>query len=311
MGADRMQCMFATLLAGLVAFSQGAYAQTPAPPPRPQNPSPMVEHTRTHQRIPEGVLPGTRWSIDDVLPRSVRVFVPDHREGRSPQRLLIHFHGADYIPEHAAAEAAYGVVVAIVHLGAGSGVYERAFADPAVFDRLLATLRARLGRELLGAEFSTVELSGFSAGYGAIRAILQVPRHFAIIKGVLLLDGLHTDYDPPRIVVADGGTLDAIRLAPFVQMAEAAARGEKRFLITHSEIFPGTFASTTETTDHLVRELGIQRTPVLEWGPLGMQQLSNVQRGRFRILGFAGNSAPDHVDHFHGMFHFLQVLQAL
>jgi hypothetical protein len=32
-----------------------------------------------------------------------------------------------------------------------------------------------------------------------------------------------------------------------------------------------------------------------------MQQLSEVRTGRFEMLGFAGNSAPDHVDHFHAM----------
>jgi hypothetical protein len=32
-----------------------------------------------------------------------------------------------------------------------------------------------------------------------------------------------------------------------------------------------------------------------------MQQLSETRAGRFELLGFAGNSAPDHVDHLHAM----------
>jgi len=32
-----------------------------------------------------------------------------------------------------------------------------------------------------------------------------------------------------------------------------------------------------------------------------MQQLSEIRKGRFELLGFAGNSAPDHVDHLHAM----------
>ena len=84
-------------------------------------------------------------------------------------------------------------------------------------------------------------------------------------------------------------------------LARAAMRGEKRFVVTHSEIFPGTFASTTETADWLLRELGVRRTPVLRWGPRGMQQLSEVRSGGFALLGFAGNSAPDHVDHLHAL----------
>jgi hypothetical protein len=86
-------------------------------------------------------------------------------------------------------------------------------------------------------------------------------------------------------------------------------RGDKRFVVTHSEIFPGTFASTTETADHLLAALGLQRTPVLRWGPHGMQQLSEVRAGRFTLLGFAGNSAPDHIDHLQGMAEFLKMVE--
>jgi hypothetical protein len=72
-------------------------------------------------------------------------------------------------------------------------------------------------------------------------------------------------------------------------------------LVTHSEVFPGTFASTTETADYLLRAIGLKRTAVLEWGPVGMQQTSEARAGSFTLLGFAGNSAPDHVDHLHAL----------
>jgi hypothetical protein len=118
---------------------------------------------------------------------------------------------------------------------------------------------------------------------------------------VLLLDGMHTSYVPDRTALAEGGALDTTNLAVFAEFARAAVRGEKRFVVTHSEIFPGTFASTTETADWLLGTLGLRRTPVLRWGPRGMQQLSEVRAGRFEMLGFAGNSAPDHVDHLHAL----------
>jgi hypothetical protein len=40
-----------------------------------------------------------------------------------------------------------------------------------------------------------------------------------------------------------------------------------------------------------------------------MQQLSEARSGRFALLGFAGNSAPDHIDHLHGMPEFLLRLE--
>jgi hypothetical protein len=122
---------------------------------------------------------------------------------------------------------------------------------------------------------------------------------------VLLLDGMHTSYVPEGSVLALGGAMDTTNLVAFAEFARAAVRGEKRFLVTHSEIFPGTFASTTETADWLLHTLGLHRTPVLRWGPRGMQQLSEVHAGRFELLGFAGNSAPDHVDQLQAMPEFL------
>jgi hypothetical protein len=39
-----------------------------------------------------------------------------------------------------------------------------------------------------------------------------------------------------------------------------------------------------------------------------MQQIGETVRGNLAVLGFAGNTAPDHVDHFHGMPEFLRRL---
>jgi hypothetical protein len=261
-----------------------------------QNPSPMVETTRAHERIAEARLPGWRAEVEGPRGRRVTLFVPARAEGAVPERLLVHFHGAAFVAEHAVAFAPAEYALAVVNLGAGTGSYDEAFSDPAVFSRLLEAIEAALA----GAP-QILELSGFSAGHGAIRAILRDPGHFARVDAVLVLDGIHTAYDPPRTVLAGGGRLQEEPLASTLRFAEAAVRGEKRMLITHSTIFPGTFASTTETADHLLAALGLRRTAVLEWGPVGMQLLSRTEVGRLRVLGFAGNSAPDHVDHLHAM----------
>ncbi len=286
-------------------------AQDTLPAPAAQNPSPMVERTREHARIAERELPGEVRSLKVGLRHAVRLFVPEGTALERP-RLLVHFHGDPFIPEYAVSTVGARYVVATVHIAPGSSAYELAFDDPAVFDSLLAAVAHEVSR-LAGAPVTLedVTLSGFSAGYGAIRALLRHPAHFERVDAVLLLDGLHTGYLPPGKVLHQGGRLDASKLEPFVRFARAAFRGDKRLLITHSEIFPGTFASTTEAADHLLEQLGLQRTAVLEWGPLGMQQLSHVRCRGFEVRGFAGNSAPDHIDHFHGMFRFLEVLDGL
>lgn len=262
----------------------------------------MTESTRAHERLSPRDLGGTHSSFTGPQGRNVEVWIPDAAKVLPRQDVVIHFMGAAWLPQRAVAELGDGTVSAVVNLGAGSSVYDRSFSEPAAFDSLLAGVSAAVA-SVAGVDVTLhdVTLSAFSAGHGAIRAILREPRHFDRVDAVLLLDGMHTSYIPERTVLAGGGTLDDRNLAELTRFAEAAVRGQKRFLVTHSEIFPGTFASTTETADHLLAALGLRRTAVLEWGPRGMQLLSRVRAGEFELLGFAGNSAPDHVDHLHAM----------
>jgi hypothetical protein len=289
-------------LLAVVARPSLAAAQIPAPPAASQNPSPMVEATRAHERLAQRKLGGVMRSFVGPAGSPVELLVPDHARTRDVIDIVVHFHGAAWLPEQAVAGLDEHTVTAVVNLGAGSGAYDRGFADPTSFDSLLAGVMREVSAVIgNAAHVGHVTLVAFSAGHGAVRAILREPRHFAIVDAVLLLDGMHTSYVPDGTVLAAGGTLDTTNLVAFADFARAAIRGEKRFVVTHSEIFPGTFASTTETADWLISALGLGRTPVLRWGPRGMQQLSEVRAGRFELLGFAGNSAPDHVDHLHAL----------
>jgi hypothetical protein len=284
----------------LPALAGGQVTPPPAPPAASQNPSPMIETTRAHERLVQRTLPGTVRMYAGPAGRPVEVFVPDRTTSRETFDLVVHFHGAAWIPEQAVVALDRRTVAATVNLGSGSGAYDRGFSDPAVFDTLLAAV----SREVSAAtgkspRLDRITLVGFSAGHGAIRAILREPRHFERVSAILLLDGMHTSYVPEGSLLATGGAIDSTNLVAFANFARAAMRGEKRFLVTHSEIFPGMFVSTTETADWLLHALGLQRKPVVQWGPRGMQQLSEVRAGRFELLGFAGNSAPDHIDQFH------------
>jgi hypothetical protein len=219
--------------------------------------------------------------------------------------------GATWVPKRAAATIERPVIMTAIYLGAGSSAYARPFAaDTLLYRRMLDSVRARLLPIAGAPRIAGTYLTGWSAGYGAIREILSHATNLASVDGVLLIDGIHTGYLPERTPLADGGALDSSGLSAFLSFARLSAAGSKRFIITHSEIFPGTYASTTECTDWLLAALGLKRQPVLEWGPMGAQLLSRAKRGRFEVLGFAGNTAPDHVDQFHGLASFLEALLA-
>jgi hypothetical protein len=314
---DRLGDRIFILALGIAAGGCTAHQPpTPAPvlpPPAAQNPSPMVERGRAHGRVPQDQPPGLRFTIDSVLPKPVDVFIPDIApldSGAADDRtLLIHLFGAAYVPVHAVASAHARYVLAVVNLGAGSSAYEKPLSDTAAWRTLIRRIGEETRARTAGrVRINRIYVSAFSAGYGGVRALLSYDAIANTLDGVILLDGLHTSYVPERKVVAEGGTLDTTKLVPFLRYARRAVEGKARLLITHSEIFPGTFASTTETTDWLIAELGLTRTPVLAWGPGGMQQTSGVHRGGLWIRGFAGNAGPDHIDHLHGLGEFLDRL---
>jgi hypothetical protein len=262
----------------------------------------MVETTRAHERLTPNTLGGDTLSFVGPGGRAVALFIPHSAERRDSLHLVVHFFGASWLPMQAVDALGDGTVAAVVNLGGGSGIYHRTFSDPTAFPALLDSVQShvtrRIGRTL---PVARATLTAFSAGHGAVRVILREPALESRVGAVLLLDGLHTSYVPEGKPVADGGVLDSTNLIAVRDFARRAARGEARLLITHSTIFPGTYASTTETADWLLHSLGLRRTAVLAWGPRGMQQLSAVRSGGFRVYGYAGNSAPDHVDQLHAM----------
>jgi hypothetical protein len=119
----------------------------------------------------------------------------------------------------------------------------------------------------------------------------------------VLLDSMHASYagggdGAPRV---DDLPVLSADIDAFAKLALDAVAGRKQFVILHSEVFPGTYASTTETADAVLRGLGLKRRPILRQGPIGMQQLSETTSGKLTVIGYAGNTAPDHVDHLYAL----------
>lgn len=287
--------MLLTLATLLFALLQ---AQAP-PAPAAQNPSPMSDTTRPHPRVAQYEPKGQRLPIGQGT-----LFIREGMKARARLPLIVHFHGAPWVIEHQISKLKQDVVLVTFNIGAGSGVYARPFADAAQFGAVLADAAAGaskiLGRQVA---FDRIVLTSWSAGYGSIRAILRQPEHYARVSSVVLLDSMHASYAGASM--AGPRAEDLPVLAPdvdvFTQLASDAVAGHKQFLILHSEVFPGTYASTTETADAILRSAGVKRRAQLREGPIGMQQLSETTTGKLTVIGYAGNTAPDHVDHLYSV----------
>ncbi len=260
----------------------------------PQNPSPMVEHTRVHLRLEQTVPEGRREKL-----ALGTLFLPAKLKLKSPVPLLFFFHGPAWVPEVAAAQNG-GTAVVSMQIGAGMSVYARPFLDPKFFGNLLAEAEHKAG-----VKFAPITLAGWSAGCGAIRQIMSTPEYYDRVENAIVIDGIHTNYVTGKPGPL-GSQINPAQLQTFIRMARDAIAGSKHVIVTHTEIFPGTFASTTETADYILGQLGLQRHPVVKFGPMGTQELSEVRAGHFLLIGFAGNSAPDHVDQLHSLPEYLR-----
>lgn len=270
--------------------------------PSSQNPSPMTESIRPHLRVSAETCEGKRiqWKLDD---KDVQLFIPSGFDKFNPTHLILHFHGIPKVTEFALCNKNSEVLLTVTG-GSGSSSYERLFKKGMAFDQLLNRVHDELGVE----NVSSLTLSGWSAGYGAIRALIS--RYEQQIDQVILLDGIHASYIPENQTLFQGGKIDSLQLQPFLGFAKMAVSGEKQMLITHSSIFPGTYASTTECTEFIIQKLELKRQPSLRQGPVGMQQVGQTQAGKFSVLSYAGNTAPDHIDHLHGLSYFLGLLNS-
>ncbi len=222
--------------------------------------------------------------------------------------LVVFFHGNTSLVEESFATAKVNTVVLIYNLGIGSGVYEDKFNVPSLMPEILERVKTTMAnRGLENPHMRRLGLAAWSAGYGAVVRLLDQPGMQDKVDSVILLDGIHVGY------MQDGRTLDPLRLKAFSDYAKRAAAGEKLFFITHSNIVPTGYAGTRETSDALLKEVGISReklsdTPVMPTltslvGVVAkdrvkpLRPVSQAQKGLLTVRGYTGETPEDHMSH--------------
>ncbi len=203
--------------------------------------------------------------------------------------VIIHFHGGNAVRKMIA-DTARGIFVVGIDLGAGSGAYGRPFSDPELFRNLLNDIEESVAEytNRPSAHIRKLGLTGWSAGYGAIRAILR-QRAGNRVDAVVLLDGLHSNYDEKNPL-----GLRASQLSPFVSFAKRAANGGKFMFVSHSSIIPPGYASTTETAHYLTNKLGVKvHSSSAKDSPL-LSRYEQAKSGGFLMRGYHGEGKDDH-----------------
>jgi hypothetical protein len=200
--------------------------------------------------------------------------------------VMFHFHG------HESARKEWitvmdGAVLVGIDLGLGSGPYETAFGAPEAFEHLIASVERAVEKKTgHPAKARKVGLSAWSAGYGAVQTIIGQKFGKQRVDSVILLDGLHCGYQ--------GQSVNALQIQAFTDFAKLAAAGQKVMFVSHSSIIPPGYASTTETANFLIHEVGGTPKASKGAGPLGLELISRYSQGNFHVRGFSGNDKMDH-----------------
>jgi hypothetical protein len=84
-----------------------------------------------------------------------------------------------------------------------------------------------------------------------------------------------------------------------VEFARQAANGDKFMFVSHSSIIPPDYASTTQTANYLIWQMGGEPAHAVSRAgdPVGLDLISRYSRGEFYVRGFSGNDALDHCAH--------------
>lgn len=181
-------------------------------------------------------------------------------------KILLHLVHADASvkPLYEAAMHASGLdvdVVPVLPPAAAKGALSSAYSDLCIAWGIDGkTPREGLLEDYPGSwkEYDLHVIAAWSAGYKLLERALACEDSSAI-DAVVMLDSGHAGFD------ADHTASDK-QLAPFVEYARRAMRGECVFRVGHTDVptpqtGPGAFASTTQWASELVRLLGLGTAP--------------------------------------------------
>jgi len=248
-------------------------------------------------------LPGTVIKLN--TPIEGEIYLPaGWKASGSSIDVLVHFHGAPWMVEENAEAAGLNCVVLALNPGGRGGQYASTFSNPEVFEYILDVALQQLRKEnLIGADaqWGRVALSAFSAGYGAIREILNTAQFFNKVDAIALADALHASFADESTSGTRSRELDPEQMRPFVEFARLAAEGKKALIVSRSSVLPVYYSGTPETVAYLIHEVGGREEPVKPPHPdtTGMTLIMRFDKGDFHVRGYAGIGAADHMEHFY------------
>jgi hypothetical protein len=230
-------------------------------------------------------------------------------------RLTVHFHTAPWfiIQEHVRRGATNPL--ACFQLGEGSTVYRRAFEDRDRLARCIRAVEARLREHsaLPNLVVSELELSSFSAGYGAIREIVKSPAYVERISAIVLADSMYGSFETNAPPDPSSPRPAREHIDPWVPFAQAAAKGAKTFVISYSDVPTTAYASSRQCAEALLQRLELSHSTPVAQSPASMDPefplLRRTDAGGLHVWGYGGTNAQAHLTHVRHLADLWQATQ--
>jgi hypothetical protein len=292
-----------TLLVAVAALMVGCAGSGATSGPDPSRASRLPEPPPMPRRaIAEPATPPPGETVElEEFDRTFTLFVP--AGWRAPAsgglELAVHFHGAPWFAIQEHLRRGLDAPLVVHSPGQGSTIYRVGFEDPARFPQLLRRVEQEL--KARGAPTSSrvaaVDVTSFSAGYGAVRELVKQPAAFALLRRVILADSMYGSFAP-------GTTRPATEhVDVWVPLARAAMAGDKTFVLTHSQVPTDQYASTAQCAAALLEAVGVPRR-TLSPGPSSPATTDpefpltyRADSGHFHVWGYGGADAAAHMTH--------------
>jgi hypothetical protein len=223
------------------------------------------------------------------------LFIPSSAKPGKDVALTLHFHSATWhaIQEHLD-RGLNGPLIAF-YPGEGSSTYANAFSSPdrlrGWMERTLDELRSRGWDK--DSKISALEVSSFSAGYGAVREMVKWPWAFALIRRVVLADSLYGSLRNTEIRAPVREHVEVWK-----PLAVAAVEGKKTLAITTSSVPTPQYASSKEVALALMAEVGGVYSSVDKTVPGSpFPLLGRCDKGRFHFWHYGGSDGQAHMAH--------------
>lgn len=276
-----------------------AMGRKPVPPPMPRRPISK----------PDPEPPGTRVEFADGPYKFLLFIPPGYRPPASGEvELTVHFHTVPWFVVDEHLRRGLDGPLLIAALGEGSSTYAKPFAeDGDRFDRLLTASAEAIAKatEEKNLSIGPIDVTSFSAGYGAVRELAKQERYWKKFRRVILGDSLYAGWDPATTQPGATSRPAAENIEPWRAIVQSAARGERTFVLTHS-LVPTRYANTDACGKALIAMTG---APVVEVGkgevPATLDPeyplVRRADLGGFHVWTYAGEDAGAHLTHVRHM----------